>query len=310
MLAASLLSVTRGQVAVGNYVKMMPCSVAAAGAQAWDLPNATGPFANLAMEVVVRGAEAANPILVWSIEATPLVGANIHIWGSGKGNNPEENYFFNASSGHIQTVNFTNWCLTSAPVLGMPLKVAVCDDVASQRFAYNTTSGQFTQADDSTLCVDASPPTNCSMLPQANFTFCDRMASADARAADLISRLTVSELASLVSFSNQGVPRFGLQKVGYNEALHGICYGCGPNYTTPDGSYTSTGCPTSFPHALLMGGAFNRSLWRKVAETISDEGRALHNTNGYNVFTWAPDINPFRDPRWVSSRVLTTLSVI
>ena len=62
-------------------------------------------------------------------------------------------------------------------------------------------------------------------------------------------------------------------------------------------------CPTSFPHATLMGGSFNRSLWRAVASAISDEGRALHQTNGYALITWAPDINPFRDPRWGRGQV-------
>ncbi len=58
--------------------------------------------------------------------------------------------------------------------------------------------------------------------------------------------------------------------------------------------YTNTGCPTSFPHATALGATFNRSLWHTVASLISDEGRAFHNTQGYGILTWAPDINPFR----------------
>jgi beta-glucosidase-like glycosyl hydrolase len=73
--------------------------------------------------------------------------------------------------------------------------------------------------------------------------------------------------------------------------------GCGPNYTDPLTGYTSTGCPTSFPHATLMGSAFNRTLWHAVASVIGTEGRALHNIASYGLITWAPDINPFRDPR-------------
>lgn len=78
----------------------------------------------------------------------------------------------------------------------------------------------------------------------------------------------------------------------------GVVYGCGPAYTNNATGYTSTGCPTSFPHATLLGSTFNRSLWHSISSTISDEGRALHNSNGYALITWAPDINPFRDPRW------------
>ena len=48
----------------------------------------------------------------------------------------------------------------------------------------------------------------------------------------------------------------------------------------------------------MLGASFNRTLWRAVASTISTEGRSLHNSGIYGLITWAPDINPFRDPRW------------
>ncbi len=47
-----------------------------------------------------------------------------------------------------------------------------------------------------------------------------------------------------------------------------------------------------------MGGAFNRTLWRSVGSVISTEGRSLNNLGKYGLIAWAPDINPFRDPRW------------
>ena len=50
--------------------------------------------------------------------------------------------------------------------------------------------------------------------------------------------------------------------------------GCG----TPSGT-NSTGCATSFPHALALGATFNRSLWSMVGAVIGLEGRALQNEN-------------------------------
>jgi len=128
--------------------------------------------------------------------------------------------------------------------------------------------------------------------------YCDADLAPAERAADLAQRLSLYDWQSLLQNGNVGVPRFGIPPVAFNEALHGVVFGCGPTHTDNATGYTSSGCPTSFPHATLMGGAFNRSLWRSVASAISDEGRALHNSNGYALLAWAPDINPFRDPRW------------
>ena len=44
------------------------------------------------------------------------------------------------------------------------------------------------------------------------------------------------------------------------------------------------GCPTSFPAAMLLTGAFNRTMWRAHGEVVGDEMRALSNfaTTGLN----------------------------
>ena len=68
----------------------------------------------------------------------------------------------------------------------------------------------------------------------------------------------------------------------FAEALHGILCDCGETYNG------NTGCPTSFPHALLMGASFNRSLWKEVAIAISDEGRAFANQGITGLYYWAP----------------------
>ena len=85
-----------------------------------------------------------------------------------------------------------------------------------------------------------------------------------------------------------GVMRLGVPPMLYNEAMHGISALCLVN-----GS-----CPTEFPNQIGQTASFNRTLWKAVASALGHEGRALANAgldaNNY----WAPDVNPYRDPRY------------
>ena len=92
---------------------------------------------------------------------------------------------------------------------------------------------------------------------------------------------------------NPGVPRLGVPTFRFGECLHGVLSGCGAAYGND-----STGCPTSFPHALGLAATFNRTLWTMAGRTVSTEARALHNQDKAGVAFWAPDVNLFRDPRW------------
>mmetsp|Transcript_64474 Transcript_64474/g.171924 ORF Transcript_64474/g.171924 Transcript_64474/m.171924 type:complete len:91 (+) Transcript_64474:2-274(+) len=52
-----------------------------------------------------------------------------------------------------------------------------------------------------------------------------------------------------------------------------------------------------------MGASWNRTLWAAVGTAVSDEVRGLYSqgsTPGWEaaLFLWAPNVNPFRDPRW------------
>jgi hypothetical protein len=81
----------------------------------------------------------------------------------------------------------------------------------------------------------------------------------------------------MLSASNNGIPRLGVPPLTFGEALHGVLCGCGSPFTDPTTGYTSTGCPTSFPTGLALGGTFNRSLWSLVGGTIGREARSLFN---------------------------------
>ncbi len=61
---------------------------------------------------------------------------------------------------------------------------------------------------------------------------------------DLGARLSVYDWVLLLINDNQGLPQWGVAPVRYNEALHGVCFECGPNYIDPATGLTNTGCPT------------------------------------------------------------------
>lgn len=174
---------------------------------------------------------------------------------------------------------------------------------------YNVTAATFTTV-ASGLCLDTGmelPQRACSTPSTAAMPFCNSTLPPAVRATDLVGRLTLHEKTAGVlsnimsdqSMSNgtaidhnlrqtAGIMRLGVPPLLYNEAMHGISALCLPN-----GS-----CPTVFPNQITQTAAFNRSMWRSVASALGYEGRALANAgldaNNY----WAPDVNPYRDPRY------------
>lgn len=176
-------------------------------------------------------------------------------------------------------------------------------------FRFNaTTEALVTVASD--LCLDAGsddPLRGCTAPWTRALPFCDGALTPAARAADLVTRLTLDEVASgvlamlMVPTSyfdgrpvnhnlrqTAGVARLGVPPIMYNEAMHGISALC----------LTTGACPTMFPSQITQTAAFNRTLWRRVATALGEEGRALRNAGLDAANFWAPDVNPFRDPRY------------
>eukprot|EP01084_Bolivina_argentea_P243628 408380_1 len=137
---------------------------------------------------------------------------------------------------------------------------------------------------------------NCSIEPFKSYDYCNQQLPAADRVNNMLSMMRISEKVQLLPSTTQqfsvGVPRLGLKPILYTEALHGVAVGCGKTYNK------NTGCATSFPHALLLGSTFNRTLWAKIGQTISTEARAFYNQGMAGLFYWTPVINLFRDPRW------------
>jgi len=118
--------------------------------------------------------------------------------------------------------------------------------------------------------------------------------SLQARAADLIRRLSLAEKVAQLKNAAPAIPRLGLPAYDYwNEALHGVA---------------NNGIATVFPQAIGGAASWNPALFREQGHIIGVEGRAKHNdyanqNNGDSKWWagltfWTPNINIFRDPRW------------
>jgi beta-D-xylosidase 4 len=134
---------------------------------------------------------------------------------------------------------------------------------------------------------------DCKSGPLSSFPICNQSLTSRQRAADLISRMTISEKISHMITTADTIPRLGLPKYEWwSEALHGLAYSPGVFF---GGDLPAA---TSFPMPINLGATFNMQLVYQIATIISTEARAFNNQGqaGLNFFT--PTINIFRDPRW------------
>ncbi|MDC7677208.1 glycoside hydrolase family 3 protein [Asticcacaulis machinosus] len=114
-----------------------------------------------------------------------------------------------------------------------------------------------------------------------------------ARAEDIVSRLTLEEKAAQIQNNAAAVPRLGLPAYEWwNEGLHGVA---------------RAGEATVFPQAVGLAATWDTPLMQRVADVIATEFRAKNlgfrtadgSTKRYQGLTvWSPNVNIFRDPRW------------
>jgi beta-glucosidase len=140
------------------------------------------------------------------------------------------------------------------------------------------------------LSISAAP---CVAQEQGPPAYRDLSLSAEARAADLVSRMTLSEKAAQLINDAPAIPRLGVREYNWwNEGLHGVA---------------GAGIATVFPQAIGMAATWNEPLFGEMADVISVEFRAKHaetrhrfgGSDWFNGLTvWSPNVNIFRDPRW------------
>ena len=117
--------------------------------------------------------------------------------------------------------------------------------------------------------------------------------NSEERAKDLISRLTVSEKATLMCDQSDPIPRLGIKKFNWwSEALHGLA---------------NNNNVTVFPEPIGMAASFDDALVYRIFDATADETRAKYNEaiqsgkenrRFLSLSVWTPNVNIFRDPRW------------
>jgi len=114
----------------------------------------------------------------------------------------------------------------------------------------------------------------------------------DQRVADLLSRLTLEEKATLLNHHGPTVERFNIRSDQWNQCLNGV------KWDRPT---------TLFPICLAMSATWDTNLVQSVATALSDEARAIY--NGWHLDSNAPGehkgliyrapvINIERNPYW------------
>ncbi len=116
--------------------------------------------------------------------------------------------------------------------------------------------------------------------------------SAQERAEDIVSKMTVDEKAAQLRYDALAIERLGLPAYNWwNETLHGVA---------------RAGTATMFPQAIALAAMFDTDTLFSVAQVCALETRAKYNEsrkhNDRDIYKgltmWTPNINIFRDPRW------------
>ena len=149
-------------------------------------------------------------------------------------------------------------------------------------------------------CVLALSLSVCFAYGEVSFSYASvisagtekRLEKMQARARELVSRMTLDEKISQLMNRAAAVPRLGIAPYDWwSEALHGVA---------------RNGKATVFPQPIGMAASFDPELVGRVATAIADEGRVKYEAarsvgrfgNCTGLTFWSPNVNIFRDPRW------------
>ena len=176
---------------------------------------------------------------------------------------------------------------TSSPaavVNGTGVVTGPCTD-ANAAFTFDAASGRITHT-PSGLCLDYGSPVRgppfCTLAPQSAWPFCDVTQGLDARAADIVARLTLADKIRATVSGSPALKSVGLPSYQWwSEATHGIM-GPGVSHNQELPGATNTALP------ITTSCSFNRSLWHATGNAIGREARAFMNGgNAYGTY-WAP----------------------
>eukprot|EP00730_Choanoeca_flexa_P000724 TRINITY_DN10314_c0_g1_i2.p1 TRINITY_DN10314_c0_g1~~TRINITY_DN10314_c0_g1_i2.p1 ORF type:complete len:772 (+),score=165.11 TRINITY_DN10314_c0_g1_i2:86-2401(+) len=142
-----------------------------------------------------------------------------------------------------------------------------------------------------------------SYASDVKYPFQDWTLSPSVRAADLISRLTLSEKASQLVSMAPGIDRLDWKAFNWRSEC---CHGWG--FTGDDWQGSGwNGTATIFPHVIALASTFSRPLAQAVGDAAASEGRAAYNQArkagiyGHmmtSLHCFGPTTNTVRDGRW------------
>lgn len=243
-----------GVPALGDPVQAWACD-ASSPRQTWLVETGEPfPHAHITSSKSCDSADSFCLVLdiaSWSNDT----GANVHMWLNDTGyTGVNEQWYFSGDGAIISRMN--GHCLTvGSSISGSPATMQNCSDGSPlQTWQYNATTGLIALGAFSDVCLDAGSAPNCSVAPLNAFVYCDPDSPTESRIADLVPRILPQEFPSLLANRNTGIPRLGVPPIQFGEALHGTLTFCAATFTDNATGYTSSGCPTSFPHLLLQVG--------------------------------------------------------
>lgn len=116
------------------------------------------------------------------------------------------------------------------------------------------------------------------------------------RAADLVSRMSLSQKASEMNSSMAAaIPSLGVRQWSWwNEALHGVAAEGMKNNQNAAPLWNTT----SYPSPVALGSTWDRGLQYREAGMIASEAREVEKDNSLNMDFYSPVVNLMRDPRW------------
>lgn len=127
----------------------------------------------------------------------------------------------------------------------------------------------------------------------SSLAYQDPALSPQARATDVVARMTIEEKAAQLQNTAPAIVRLGIP--GYNwwsEGLHGVA---------------RAGEATVFPQAIGMAATWDTASMKQVGDVVGTEFRAKYlstvkQSGGSEIYrgltVWSPNVNIFRDPRW------------
>ena len=254
------------------------CSAEASDYQTWVLsPNKT--------KLTVAGQSPPFCLDITGPSKAP--GTIIHTWQCGSGTNGDnENWQVTATT--IASSYATGLCVSAeasgAVKNGTAIVTGPCDS-PNAAFTFDPATGRIIHTPTG-LCADNGSPVKgppfCAEAPQSSWPFCDPSVGLDARAADIVSRLTLADKIRATVSGSPSLPSVGLPSYQWwSEATHGIS-GPGVSHNSQLPGATNTALP------ITTSCSFNRTLWHATGNAIAREGRAYANVGHSGLTFWTP----------------------